>query len=76
MDISSILTALAGHTVSPDAVSHAALQLLPFAPLLPALVLTLLAVSPNRRRRARPATVQATIPATMASVRAPLASGR
>lgn len=65
MDISTILPALAGHTVGPDAVFDAALQLLPFAPLLPALVLTILAVSPTRRRRIPPATM-----------RAPLAPGR
>lgn len=51
MEYSTILSALVGQTITPDEVRSAALQLMSFAPLLPAIVLTIMAVSGGRHRR-------------------------
>lgn len=50
MELQAILSALTGHPFTPDDVRTAAVHLLSLAPLLPAIVLTVMAVAPNRRR--------------------------
>jgi len=51
MEFSTILSALVGQTITPDDVRTVAFQLMSFAPLLPAIVLTIMAVSGGRQRR-------------------------
>jgi len=51
MEFSTILSAVIGQTVTPDDVRAVALHLMSFAPLLPAIVLTIVAVSGGRQRR-------------------------
>ncbi len=50
MELPAILSALTGHPFTPDDVRTAAVHLLSLAPLLPAIVLTVMAVAPARRR--------------------------
>ncbi len=58
MDISAILSAVTGHPFTPDDVRAAACTCWSLAPLLPAIVLTVVAVAPSRRRSAASASRQ------------------
>jgi len=51
MEFPTILSALVDLPITPDDVRNAALQLMSFAPLVPAIILTILAVSRGRHRR-------------------------